>query len=34
VVATLPTAGLSAATATVAPITQSMVGRLFNMANP
>jgi hypothetical protein len=30
----LPTAGLSAATATVAPITQSMVGRLFNMANP
>jgi hypothetical protein len=32
VVAILPTAGLKAATAIVAPITQIIVGRLFNMA--
>jgi hypothetical protein len=31
VVVTLPTAGLSAATATVAPTTQSIVGRLFSI---
>jgi hypothetical protein len=34
VVVMLPTAGLRAATATVAPITHSIVGRLFNMMNP
>jgi hypothetical protein len=33
-VATLPTAGLKAAIAIVAPITQIIVGKFLNIANP